>query len=292
MEAMGSPAPTAPDARPSAGGFEALAALPDDRIDVIRGAALVARDEYPGLDVDRVVADLAALGAPLAARGLESAPSSIQAGELARHVFGTLGFRGNEKDYYDPKNSLISDVLARRLGIPITLAIVYCEVARCAGVAAHGVGFPGHFLVRVEPSQPGASPLFVDPFYAGRTLDEAALGRMIQRARGPDAKLEPGDLAAASPRAILVRVLTNLKAIHLQRADHARALLALDRIVTLTPGATNALKERGLVAARLGATEAARADLTRVLELDPQAADAAAVRAQLAKLAKARASLN
>jgi regulator of sirC expression with transglutaminase-like and TPR domain len=211
-------------------------------------------------------------------------------------LYGTLGFHGNDKDYYDPRNSLINDVLERRLGIPISLAVVYCETARRLGVPARGVGFPGHFIVRIDrPYAVGQEPLYVDPFFSGRSLDEAALNRMIARALGPDATLKPEHLAPATSRAILVRILTNLKAIYLQRGDHARAHLALDRIVTLAPNAANALKERGLVAAKLGATEAARADLARVLELDPSASDAGALRTQLAKLtalASQRRSLN
>jgi regulator of sirC expression with transglutaminase-like and TPR domain len=285
--------------------FEELSSLPDDAIDVAVGAALIARDVHAGLDAQGIVATLDEMAAPLVAEGLGRAGAEHQAARLAAHVYGKLGFHGNEKDYYDPRNSLLSDVLARRMGIPITLAIVYCEIARRAGVPANGVGFPGHFLVRIErvpgashPVPPGADappepvhgPLFVDPFYGGRILDEAALSRMISRALGQDSRLLPEHLAAASSRAILMRVLTNLKAIYLQRGDNARAHLALDRIVTLAPNAASALKERGLVAAKLGAAEAARADLSRVLELDPLAADAAAIRAQLAKLGTGEAS--
>jgi regulator of sirC expression with transglutaminase-like and TPR domain len=269
---------------------EDLAAMPDDAIDVALGAVIIAKDEYGGLDVARVMSDIDALAAPILADGIAAMTPEEQADALAVHVFGTLAFRGNEREYYDPKNSLLPDVLERRLGIPITLSIVYCEVAKRVGVPARGVGFPGHFLVRIERA--AGDPLMVDPYYGGRVLDASALERMIGRALGPDHKLLPEHLAPASPRATLVRVLTNLKAIYMQRGDHARAHLALDRIVSLVPSATNALKERGLVAARLGATEAARADLARVLELDPAATDASALRAELARLGTKRRVLN
>jgi regulator of sirC expression with transglutaminase-like and TPR domain len=281
--------------------LEDFADVPDDAIDVAVGAALIARDVYGGLDVRAVLAKLDELAAPLlreeGGEGLVRLSVEEQAARLSGHVFGTLGFRGNEKDYYDPRNSLLPDVLERRLGIPISLALVYCEVAKRAGVPAHGIGFPGHFLVRLErPGKPEAMPLVIDPFYGGRILDEVALRRMLERAMGPEAALTPEHLAAATPRAVLVRMLTNLKAIYLQRGDHARAHLALDRVVSLAPSArnqlVNALKERGLVAAKLGANEAARADLARVLELAPDSSDAAALRVQLAKLnssAKSRA---
>jgi regulator of sirC expression with transglutaminase-like and TPR domain len=269
-------------ARPLPRSFEELAALPDPAIDVALGAAMIAKDVYGGLDVERVLAQVCALASPLRGDELAVASAERQAARLSSHLYGTLGFRGNEKDYYDPRNSLLSDVLDRRMGIPITLAIVYCEVARRLGVPASGVGFPGHFLVRIE--RQAGEPLFVDPFYGGRLLDEASLARMVTRALGQETALKPEHVATASSRAILVRVLTNLKAIYLQRGDHARAHLALDRIVTLAPDSAGALKERGLVAAKLGAAEAAREDLERVLELDPSAADAATIRAQLAKV--------
>jgi regulator of sirC expression with transglutaminase-like and TPR domain len=116
--------------------------------------------------------------------------------------------------------------------------------------------------------------------------------RLLRRALGPKESLRPEHLAPAPPRAILVRILTNLKAIHLTRGDHARAHLALDRILSLTPDAAGALRERGLLAARLGAVEAARADLTRVLELEPHASDASLIQGQLAGLRDAKRSLN
>jgi regulator of sirC expression with transglutaminase-like and TPR domain len=275
-----------------------VAAQSDDEIDVALGAALIARDVYSSLDVAGQLARLDELAAPLARSPLSSAPAETQAAALAQHVYEDCGFRGNEADYYDPKNSLLPDVLDRKLGIPITLAVVYCEVARRVGVPARGVGFPGHFLVRIERPSLGDCPgpmgaaLIVDPFFGGRVLDETSVLRLLRRALGPKEALQPEHLAAAPARAILVRILTNLKAIHLTRGDHARAHLALDRILSLTPDATSSLRERGLLAARLGAVEAARADLTRVLELEPEAPDAAAIQAHVAGLAAERRSLN
>jgi regulator of sirC expression with transglutaminase-like and TPR domain len=266
--------------------LDEIAAAADDAIDVAVGAALIAKDVYGSLDVAAMIRKLDLLAAPLVPLALAHQPAEVQAAKLGAHLFGTLGFRGNEKEYYDPRNSLLPDVLERRLGIPISLAVVYCEVARRAGVPAYGVGFPGHFLVRIERAgRGGEDALIVDPFYGGRVLDEGALKRMLERALGGDQAVKPEHLKAASSRAILVRMLTNLKALYLQRGDNARAHLALDRVVTLAPNAAGALRERGLVAAKLGANEAARADLARVLELEPHASDAASIRAQLLKLA-------
>ena len=272
--------------------FEQLAALPDERIDVAMGAALMARDAYATLDVDRLVARLDEIAAPLVAAGrsLTSLPPEGQADAVSGHLYGQLGFRGNEQDYYDPRSSLLPDVLDRKLGIPITLALVYCEVARRAGVRVRGVSFPGHFLVRVDPLGREDVPVLVDPFFGGRRLDEADLQRLLDRAT-PAQRLPLAEhLAPASPRTMLVRMLINLKWIHATRGDFARALLALDRIICLTPDSVPALRERGMLAARLGADEAARADLSRLLELVPEAPDANSIRQRLEEL-RAKASV-
>jgi len=209
---------------------------------------------------------------------------------VSGHLYGRLGFRGNEQDYYDPRNSLLPDVLDRKLGIPITLALVYCEVARCAGVRARGVSFPGHFLVRVDPPAREDAPVVVDPFFGGRRLDEAGVQKLLERAAPSQKLIVAEHLAPAGARTILVRMLINVKWIHATRGDFARALLALDRIISLTPDSVPALRERGLLAARLGAVEAARADLSRLLELVPQAPDAGSIRQRLEEL-RAKASV-
>jgi regulator of sirC expression with transglutaminase-like and TPR domain len=264
--------------------FEELAALPDDRLDVATGAALIARDVFPHLDVAELLGRFDAMAAPLVARDVTGASPEDQARRISEHVYETLGFRGNEADYYDPKNSFLPDVLDRRLGIPITLALVYCEVARRAGVRARGVGFPGHFLVRVDHSHADDAPQVIDPFFGGRLLGAPELQALLHRA-APTQKLVLAEhLAVATPRATLVRMLINLKWVYMTRGDLARALLALDRIVLLSPDSTAALRERGSLAVRLGSIEVARADLARLLELAPEAPDAESIRRQLAQL--------
>jgi len=268
--------------------FEELARVGDESLDVAVGAALIARDAHPTLDVGRLLARLDDLAAAVVLPKAAVSPAE-QAECISDHLYGTLGFRGNEQDYYDPRNSLLPDVLERKLGIPISLAVVYCEVARRVGVRARGVSFPGHFLVRVDgaahdPQDGGGDdPVIVDPFFGGSRLDRPALQKLLERA-APGQTLEPKHLAPASARTILVRMLINLKWIHSTRGDLARSLLALDRIITLTPDSVAALRERGLLAARLGAVEAARADLSRLLELVPAAPDAGAIRATLSEL--------
>jgi regulator of sirC expression with transglutaminase-like and TPR domain len=272
--------------------FEELGALPDDCIDVAVGAALVARDAYAALDVRRLIARLDDLAAAAPFGRLTGLSLDEQADTLSDYLYGRLGFRGNEQDYYDPKNSLLPDVLERRLGIPISLAVVYCEVARRVGVRARGVSFPGHFLVRIDAEGTEDAPVTVDPFFGGRRLDRPALQKLLERASPGQTLSDAQHLAPASPRAILVRMLINLKWIYATRGDLARSLLALDRIITLTPDSVAALRERGFLAARLGAVEAARADLSRLLELVPAAPDANAIRARLAELRAKASPLN
>jgi regulator of sirC expression with transglutaminase-like and TPR domain len=271
--------------------FEQLAALPDECIDAAVGAALIARDAYGSLDVDRLLERLDDLAAPLAGRDLASLPAEAQADAVSGYLYETLGYRGNEADYYDPKNSLLPDVLDRKLGIPITLALVYCEVARRVGVRARGVSFPGHFLVRVDAREREDAPVAVDPFFGGRRLDEPGLKKLLERAAPSQTLVIEEHLTPATARTMLVRMLINLKWIHATRGDFARALLALDRIISLTPDSVPALRERGMLAARLGANEAARADLSRLLELVPQA-DAQGIRQRLEELRAKSSVLN
>jgi regulator of sirC expression with transglutaminase-like and TPR domain len=270
--------------------FEQLASLPDECLDVARGAALIARDTYASLDVEGLLQRFDEMAAPLMPRALHTLPLEQQADAISRYVYGELGFRGNEQDYYDPRNTLLPDVLDRKLGIPITLSLVYCEVARRCGILARGISFPGHFLTRVDPREGGAGPVIVDPFFAGRRLDRGELSKLLERTAPAQKAGVDEHLVPASPRAILVRMLINLKWIYATRGDFARALLALDRIISLTPDSIPALRERGMLAARLGAVESARADLSRLLELVTQAADAASITRQLEEL-RARVSV-
>ena len=262
--------------------FEQLAA--SEQIDVALGAALIARDVYGALDVAALLARFDELAAGLA---IAETGARERAEAISRHVFGTLGFAGNESDYYDPKNSLLPDVLERKKGIPISLALVYCEIARRAGVRAEGVGFPGHFLVRVFGAKDGDEVL-VDPFYGGRVLDDEALRRLLERVSGQaavdDARVTAEMTAATTGRAFLSRWLLNLRGIYLSRGDLPRALLAVDRLVSLNPRDRGLVRDRGLLAARRGATAAAREDLARALALDPSSDAAAELRDMLAKL--------
>jgi regulator of sirC expression with transglutaminase-like and TPR domain len=266
--------------------FEELAAQADAEIDVLVGAAIIAKDAYPALDVAALVARVEDLAGPLADKDLSREPLLVQV-ETVSERFRELGFLGNAEDYYDARNSLLPDVLDRKLGIPISLAIVWSALAARAGVRARGVTFPGHFVVRVDGAPAAESSrafVLVDAFDGGRVLDGPGQAALLRRTLGAGAELHPSLLAPASPRAVLVRLLSNLKAIYASRGDHGRAFVAIDRILSLSPDAPRMLRERAGVSVRLGAHQIARADLARVLELEPEAPDAGSLRAQLAAL--------
>jgi regulator of sirC expression with transglutaminase-like and TPR domain len=261
--------------------FRDYARSSDDRLDLLTGALLIARDAHPGLDLEAERARVDELARPLAGRGLAGRPPSVQARLLSDYLFVVCGFHGAKADYYDPRNSFVNDVLDRKTGIPITLAVVYIEVARRLGVSALGVGFPGHFLVRLDD---GASePVIVDPFHQGRLLDAAALAQLLRQAN-VRAPLSSEMLEPARTRHIVARMLMNLRGIYTSRGDGPRLLLTLDRLIDLLPELSSEVLERAKLYEGLGAPAAAVADYERYLTAEPDGSDANVARAAVERL--------
>jgi len=253
--------------------FREYARSSDDELDLLTGALLIARDAHPGLDLAEQRARLEALARPLAKHGLSRMPPTVQARLLSDYLYVVCGFHGAKADYYDPRNSFLNDVLDRRTGIPITLAVVYIEVARQLGVDALGVGFPGHFLVRLgtQPGDPSAvrdEPVIVDPFDQGRLLDARALSDLLRRAK-VRTPLSNEMLEPARTRHVVARMLMNLRGIYTGLGDKQRLLVVLDRLIDLLPELTSELLERASLYERLGAPAAALSDYQRYLEVDP-----------------------
>jgi regulator of sirC expression with transglutaminase-like and TPR domain len=264
---------------PARARFAALLARP--AIPLAEAALAVAEEEYPRLDAGRYLALLDDLARQVHAR-LPARRSTADALRSLRAVlFEEGGFRGNQDHYYDPRNSFLNEVLDRRLGIPITLSILYLEVASRVGVAVQGVGFPGHFLVKCAA---GGREVLIDTFHGGEVLSaEDCVARL--RARSPaHADFDPRHLQAVGPRQILARLLHNLKKIYVQGADDVRALWTVDRLILLSPDDAAERRDRGLVCARLGHVAAAVRDLSAYVAAAPAAPDRDEVAALLGQL--------
>lgn len=261
-----------------------LAGLEDARLPLLATALLIARDEYPDIDPNLYDTLLHSHAEALRneVEAIDSWPLKMQA--INRHLFDELGYSGNHDEYYDPRNSYLNEVCERRLGNPISLAMVQIDVARRLGVPLDGVSFPGHFLVRLPV---GDSLLVMDPFNRGRPLDEDELRERASRHFGGDAPDDDALLRILHPagnRAILIRILRNLHAAYAESADWERATRSADRILRLAPGNREAMRDRGLGYLQLGHLHGARADLAHYLQHNPDAADADALREQLVEL--------
>ncbi len=262
---------------PARARFKALIERPVVPLD--EAALAIAAEEYPALDAAAYLARLDALGALVRQRA--SQPGAGRLRVLCETLFAELGFRGNTEAYYDPRNSFLNEVLERRLGIPITLSVLLMEVGRRVGVPLHGVGFPRHFMVKLQPR---AGPeVFVDAFNGGALLSREECSARFQRGSKGQA-LDPHWFEAVTPRKILGRMLQNLKQIYAKQGDDVRAYWVVDRLVLLAPEAAEEVRDRGLLSARLGLRPAAARDLGEYLERAPGAADAGDIREVLATL--------
>ncbi len=257
--------------------FPELLLTPEVPVD--RAALIVARDVYPQLDVDLQLARIDELATPLAPRLARCRTTNAQASVLGTYVYDELGFRGDEETYYDPRNSYLNDVIDRRTGIPISLAVLLMAVGTRAGLTLEGIAFPGHFLVRLG----GSDGVYLDPFFHARILSRDALERLLRRAQGDAAHMAPEHLAPVSTRAIVARMLTNLKAVYESRHERSRALVVCDRLVDLS-ASPEVRRDRGTHAVALGALAAAAEDFETYLIARPVAPDADRIRAALAEI--------
>ncbi len=272
---------------PARAEFVRLAAR--EPIPLARGALLIAKEEYPDLDVEHYLDHLAALGRAAEGAVRDGANTVERVQLLSEFLFERTGFKGNREQYGDPRNSFLNQVLERRLGIPITLSVVYLEVGRRAGLNLYGVSFPSHFLVKAVDQR---GELIIDPFNGGAILDLDDLRARLNQIYGQPVELHPAMLKAASPRQILARMLRNLKAIYLSGADWPRALGALDRILTLEPRSVEEILERATLYERLECFSAALEDFQSFLTQAPEHPAADAAREAAVRLARQVARIN
>ncbi|MCH8185196.1 MAG: transglutaminase family protein [Chloroflexi bacterium] len=218
-------------AQPNASALEQFAlAAGCDKIDLAQMALLIAAAEYPDLDVKEELRALDSLAAG-ASRSLgEETDPLARVNRLSEYLFDEVGFRGNREDYYDPRNSFLNEVLSRRLGIPITLSLVYIEVGKRLGVPLVGVGMPGHFMVRINSGEEG---LMIDPFHRGILLSEKECAQRLQEVAGAGVPWDRSYLAPVSNRGLIERILLNLRGIYGRRHDQPRALRAAEWLLAL-----------------------------------------------------------
>ena len=208
----------------------------DEPIDLARGALLIATEAYPRLELDVYLQQLDQMATALEPLFAVSATVPEHLELLNRYLFEELGFKGNQEDYYDPRNSYLNEVLERRLGIPITLSVVYHEVGQRLGLSLAGVNFPGHFLVKCTAPP---EPVFIDPFDGGQILEGGDLEKRLPVLQGQKLALEERFLEAVSTRQILARMLRNLRQIHVSRKDFKQAISAGEKITCLQPDEAN-----------------------------------------------------
>src|SRR3989449_4752215 len=225
--------------------FAALLDLPDGAIDLGHASLLIAREEYPDLDVHGYLERLDEMAREIRGRmkGTEGAKSQIA--HLNRLLFEEMGFRGNREEYYDPRNSFLNDVLDRRIGIPITLSTIYLEVGRRIGCPLAGAAFPGHFLVRYDGRETMPDVLS-DPFNRGKILTEQECQALLMERYGGGGDFPPELLKRARNREILQRMIQNLKWIYQRQRDFRMALRIQQLLLCIAPDRPGVVRDRGM----------------------------------------------
>lgn len=262
----------------------------DERIPLGRAALVIARTEYPDLDIEQYVRRLDEMG-QRARRLLGDLPDATETiAALNQVLFAEEGLRGNRDGYYDPRNSFVNDVLDRRLGIPITLSLIYMEVGQRVGFPLFGVGMPGHFLLK-HYDVDGQETL-IDPFAEGRILSLADCQHRLDEIYSGQMLLQPEFLLAVSRRQILTRVLNNLKNIYLSTRNFRKALAIVDMILAIYPRSPEDVKQRATLRYSLGQLRGAAEDLEDYLKMSPEASDADEVRQTALGIRRKLAQLN
>lgn len=248
---------------------------PDKQINLAKAALHIAQEEYPELDpieylnaLDTMAAEVEELLPP------ERYPLRIVQ-SINKYLYEDLGFVGNTVDYYDPRNSYLNEVIERRTGIPITLSLVYLEIAQRIDFPMVGIGMPGHFLIRPNFEDVG---IYVDAFNRGEILFEADCQERLSQIYQQPIELNPSFVEPVSNRRFLARMLMNLKLIYLNQNELEKALAVIERLLLLFPGVSAELRDRGLLYYQLGQWASACLDLETYLIQVPNADDADAIR--------------
>ena len=247
---------------------------PDEQISLAKAALFFAQTQYPDLNPDDYLTKLDAIASNLQEKLPDNSYPLKIIQTINQYLFEELRFTGNTRDYYDPRNSYLHEVLDRKLGIPISLSILYLEIAQRLNFPMVGIGMPGHFLIRPNFEDAG---IFVDAFNQGEILFPEDCESRLQQVYQQPVKLDPAFLEAISNRQILVRMLTNLKIIYINNHLYEKALQVINSLLILMPDSDMELRDRGLLYYQMGDGEHAIIDLETYLKLSPNAQDAPAI---------------
>lgn len=275
--------------------FAEAVARSENDLELDRAALLIAAEEYPHLKLETYLDQLDMFAAATRAEDNFYADPLAQMMRLSHRLFDELAFRGNTENYYDARNSFLSDVIDRRIGIPITLSVIYIEVARRIGIKLFGVGMPGHFLVKYSlpsSSKEDQQEIFIDPFHGGRMLTEDRCREMIAEMYNGAMKFQPAFLHAVTKKQILTRMLQNLKGIYTRAMDHHKTLSVIERLLLITPDSATEIRDRGLVCSAMGRYAQARVDLEEYLRRETLAEDAGEMKKRISQLRQRQAQLN
>lgn len=263
--------------------FRAAVDRPEEAVDLGYAALTIGLSVNPHLDIPAYLQRIDQFAREVADRR-DPAGDVYHALAALNHVlFRQHGFDGNRDDYYDPRNSFLSEVLDRKIGIPISLCVLYMEVARRTSVPVEGIGFPGHFLVKCSD---GEEAIFIDPFHRGEIKITEDLGPMLEKLYGRKVALRQQFLEAVGKKQILKRMLANLKAIYLRNNSVTEALSIFDHLIILDPAGAEDIRDRGSLYLHMGCFRQAHEDFDAYLRLAPNAHDAEIVREQIADLEK------
>ena len=265
---------------------------PENDADLAEAALLLAQEEYPQLDVSAYLSRLDEMARAVRDTLPANAPAAEIILALNRYLFQEEGFDGDAANFYDPRNSFINQVLERKIGIPITLSIIYIEIGQRLGLPLQGVSFPGHFLVKLSVE---SGEIVLDPFSGGVSLGRDELEQQLAQTQGDkeSAKIPLEEwLVTATKKDILVRMLRNLKVIYAHADQLEKTLSVINRILLIAPELAEEVRDRGMVYRQLECFRAALTDLQTYLQMDPESEDRDEMRDHVIELQKIVARLN
>lgn len=269
--------------------FIRMMGRPEADFDLVHAALLVAAESNPQLDVQGELRRIDAWADELRQRVEPSFNNLQKLARLRNFAFEHLGLRGDARNYHSPSNSLLHEVMSRRRGIPLTLGILFLELGWRIGMPIEGVGFPGHFLVRLTGEE---EDLIIDPYRRGMMVHEEDRRRMLDELSGGRLAYDDALLAPASKHDMIARLLRNLKAAYLREQDDANALLAVERLLVLFPGDPEETRDRGLLRYRMHQYGLALDDLGEYLRRREDAPDHEAIEGHIATLRRIVAAMN